>query len=140
MSAAQEHSLKLRVRAKKFMETVTNTGKSRLVAAPWANNTVRVNGKTYGPGDTFHVEPIKDEMGKVIRTAKQMAEDLLSTGGVERADGKPTPFTPPSLEHKITLTNGIVYRDDIDGKIPTRRGPTDINAPWEGNDNDFDED
>ena len=119
--ASGEPLVKLRVVAHKYMESVTKMGKAKIVTAPWANNTVLFNKKRYGPGETFEVP------------AKQ-AEALLDTGSVQKASEKPKPFRPPSLDHDISLTDGIVLREDVEGKVPTRNGEADKDAPWEDDD------
>ena len=129
-----EQPIRLRVVAEKYMESETKTGGTRIVSAPWKFNTVMQNKKKYGPGEVFEVTPLVDsKTGAVIKTAEQVALDLLATGSVQKADDKPKPFRPPFLTHEITPNNGVVLRKNIDGKIPTRTG-ADVTAAWEGDD------
>lgn len=116
---AQERGLiKLRVIAKKYMESVTEGRQVRLVPAPWKGNTVIVNKKQFKGGETFEVN-------------EKQAKALLETGCVQLASEKPKVFMPPSLQHNIKLSNGIVFRDDIQGKIPTRDSESnDYDSPW----------
>lgn len=115
----QESKLvKLRVIAQKYMETVTPSRQVRVVAAPWKGNTVKVNGKSFKGGQTFEV------------TSKE-ATSLLETGCVQLASEKPKVFMPPSLEHNIIFSNGIVSGEEVFGKIPTRDSESNnYDSPW----------
>lgn len=129
-----DQPVKLRVVAEKYMETETKTGQTRIVSAPWKNNTVIQNKTKYGPGEVFEVEPLVDSAtGKVIKSAKEVAMDLVSTGSVQFATEKPKPFRPPNLVHVVTTTNGIVLKKEVEGKIPTREGAAG-QPGWEDDD------
>jgi len=113
-----EKLVKLRVVEKKYMETLTETNKVKIVVAPWLNNKIIRNKQTFLSGETF-------------QATEKEARALLDTGGVQLASEKPVPYLPPFLEHKINLSAGVCLREDILGKHPTREmGSTNINAPW----------
>lgn len=127
-----QETVKLRVVAHRYMESATKPGK--LVAAPWTNNKVLHNKKAYGPGDTFEIEGVFDQNGKLIKTAKQAAQDLVDSGTVQIASEKPRAYKPPFLEHRIQEMRGVQPREKTFGKVPTREDNNDFDAKWEDDD------
>lgn len=116
----EEKLIKLRVVEQKYMESLTKENRVKIVVAPWENNVVLVNKKKYEGGETFYAP-------------ETQARALLETGGVQLASEKPKPFFPAFLEHKFQSVNGVVARDNVLGKIPTRTGE-DYDAPWKESD------
>lgn len=110
--------VRVRVKAEKYAEVVNKRGGVKISVVPWLGNNVLRNGVKYGPGDEFEV-------------SEKESLTLLSSGSIEKADDKPTPFRPPSLDHAMFSTNGVVLKSETLGKVPTRVGSGDYGADWE---------
>lgn len=108
----------VRVRSERYVEAEDPaTKRSVVVVSPWQNNFVRHNGRKFGPNDQFEVP---------VSTAHR----LIAGGSVQLASEEPEPFWPPSIDHSIQMSHGIVQREAVLGMIPTRQGSEDQTAPW----------
>lgn len=100
-------------------------GHNELVPHPW-NQTVRINGKRYTSGETF-------------ACPKQLAKQLLAAGQAVQAGKKAEPIMPVSHQDKETiLMEGVVRRDDVEGKVPVYDPEKGNKGEWEEI-NDFDD-
>lgn len=118
VNPAMDGLVRVRVKAEKYAEVPNRRGGSKISVVPWLGNNVFRKGVTYGPGDEFEV-------------SENESVSLLSSGSIEKANEKPTPFRPPSLDHAMFSTNGVVLKSETLGKVPTRVGSGDYGADWE---------
>ena len=112
----KEKLVKLKVVAEKYMPHYNKRGKAEYKPAPW-NHVVTYNGVQYKAGEIFEVQP-------------EHVEGLLASGTVQSAFAKPKPFNPRKNTHEFELVSGIKRGEDVRGKVPTRMGAGDKDAPW----------